>query len=175
MVVVPHFIAKTNEVTRAVVRIIYEEKKPEVQVTAIEEEKQASRTNFSIFIASLPSEIREQFRGCLDRWMKAGYTIYWGKIGFSLRIPWQGKLVTIFDAYPMYASVFQKKWVEQYGFPAESYNKYRDALMESPRLGSVVVSGGRYPNYDTLTEEDVMLLLSSTDKLVNELWQMNKR
>jgi len=68
MVVVPHFVAKTNEVTRAVVRVIYEEKKPEVQVTAAEEPKTPSkRTDLSNFIAGLPSDVRDIFKGYVER------------------------------------------------------------------------------------------------------------
>jgi len=106
--------------------------------------------------------------------MAAGYTIYWGKVGFSLRIPWKGKLETIFDAYPYTASIFSGKWVSQYGFPAESYKSYKDELMKSPILGSLVAAGRRYENFDTMTVDDIVLLLSATDKLVDELFEASK-
>ena len=82
--------------TRAVVRVIHEGKKPDVQVDTVEEEKPTGRINLPVFIASLPSDIRENFRSYMERWIKAGYTIHWGKVGFSLGIPWKGKLIYFF-------------------------------------------------------------------------------
>ncbi|GAH90411.1 unnamed protein product, partial [marine sediment metagenome] len=173
LVVVPNFVAKTKEITRAVVRVIYEEKKPDVQVDTIGDDKSTLKTNFPVFVASLPSNIRDSFRGYLERWMKAGYTIYWGKVGFSLRIGWKGKLTTIFDAYPYTASIVSERRARQCDLPEETYNKYKDELMKSPMLGSLMAAGRVYENYDGMTEDDVVLLLNATDKLVNELYRMN--
>jgi len=169
LVVVPNFVAKTKEMTRAVVRVIYEEKQPEVQVDAVEEEKPTGRTNFPIFVASLPSNIRDNFRSYLERWMKAGYVIYWGKVGFSLRIPWKGKLVTIFDAYPYSLGLFSEKLTNQYGLPMDIFEKYKSEIMNSPVLGSLMTAGRRYLNYTDMTPDDVILVLQSTDKFVHEL------
>lgn len=174
LVVVPNFIAKTKEITRAVVRVIYEEKRPDVLVDAAEGEEPTSKmTNFPVFIASLPSNIKDIYRGYLERWMTAGYTIYWGKLGFSLRIPWKGKPISIFYGFPKEASVMPEKWVQQCDLPAETYKKYKDELMKSPIFSSVLASGRVYTNYDSMTEDDIVLLLNTTDKLVNELYRMN--
>lgn len=175
LIVVPNFLSKTVEITRAVVRVIYEEKKPDIQIDTVESEGKApSRTSLPLFIASLPSNIKDSFRGYLERWMKAGYTIYWGRVGFSLRIPWKGRLTTIFDAYPNNISIIlTEKWVHQYEIPAEAYQKYKNELMKSPVLGSAVTAGRKYLNYEDMTEDDVMLILDSTDKFVNELYKMS--
>jgi len=171
LVVVPNFVAKTREVTRAVVKVIYEEKMPDIQVEAVEEEvKPTSRTNLAVFIASLPSNIKDSFKAYTERWMKAGYTIYWGKVGFSLRIQWKGEMITIFDAYPSYTSIIlTEKWARKYELPEEAYRSYRDELMKSSTLGSIITGGRKYWNYEDLTADDVVLILHSTDKFVTEL------
>lgn len=173
LIVVPNFLAKTREVTRAVVKVIYEEKIPDIQVEAVEEEvKPTSRTNLKVFIASLPSNIKDSFKAYIERWMKLGYTIYWGKVGFSLRIQWRGEMITIFDAYPNNTSIIlTEKWARQYELPEDTYQGYRDELMKSPIVGSAVVAGRKYMNYEDMTEDDVILILHSTDKFVNELQQ----
>ena len=173
LVVVPNYIAKTKEITRAVVRVIYEEKKPDIQVAAVEEEKTSTRTSLPVFIESLPSNIRDNFRAYLEQWMKAGYTVYWGKVGFSLRIPWKGKMMTVFDAYPYSAGVLSDKLARQYELPAEVFQKYKDELMKSSTLGSVIASGRRYPNYTDMAADDVILMLQSIDNLVSELHRIS--
>lgn len=171
LVVVPNFVARTREVTRAVVKVIYEERKPDIQVDAIEEEvKPTSRTNLAVFTASLPSDIKDAFKSYIDRWMKAGYTIYWGKVGFSLRTPWKGQMLTVFDAYPSVLSIIlTEKWAHRFKLPEEIYQGYRDELMKSPTLGSIVAAGRKYANYEDLSADDVALILQSTDRFVSEL------
>jgi hypothetical protein len=168
LIVFPHFVVKTREITRAVVKVLYEEKKPEIQVDTPPEEKTPSGfTNFAEYIKSLPANIADIFKPHIDSWMRAGYTIYWGKVGFSVRIKWKEKMVTIFDAYPSYAGILQKKWVEEYDLPREPYEAYRGELMASPVISSALATGRRYLNYQDMSEDDVRLLLTSTDKLLS--------
>jgi hypothetical protein len=170
LVVFPNFVAKTKEITRAVVKVLYEEKKPEVIVDTPSEEKMPSGfTNFAEYIASLPSNIADIFKSHIESWMKAGYTVYWGKVGFSVRITWKGKMVTIFDAYPTNAGILKEKWVEEYDLPKKPYQTYREELMASPIIGSALATGRRYINYENLSEDEVRLLLATTDKLLRAI------
>ncbi|MFC1944669.1 hypothetical protein ACFLX5_04170 [Chloroflexota bacterium] len=165
LVVIPSIVSRTSEVTRAVVRVLYEEKRPDIEVSTIEEHPPIGSTSFPEFTASLPSNISDLFRSYLESWIKTGYTVFWGKVGFSLRIPWKGKLVTVFDAYPDSASIFQDKRVKEHGLPLQEYQQYRMVLMESASLASAFAAGRRYIRYDHLSEEEVKLLLESTDEL----------
>lgn len=175
LVVIPNIVAKTKEVTRAVVKVVYEEKKPEIQVDTIDEEKaSAGSTSFSEFIASLPTSIADIFRSYLERWIKAGYIVYWGKVGFSLRIPWKGKPTTILDAYPDSASIFQDKRVKQHDLPIHHYQQYRSELMESATISSAFATGRRYIRFEHMSEGEVELLLESTDKLVKAWFEAHK-
>ncbi|MFO7772844.1 MAG: hypothetical protein R6V59_02720 [Dehalococcoidia bacterium] len=170
LVIVPNFVAKTREFTRAVVKVIYEEKKPDIQVEAIEEDVKPSRTNLAVFTASLPSDIKDAFKSYIERWMKAGYTIYWGKVGFSLRIQWKGQMITILDAYPGNTRIIlTEEWARQYEFPEDAYQSYKDELMRSPTLGSYIAAGRKYVSYEDLTADDVALILYSVDKFAAEL------
>ena len=94
------------------------------------------------------------------------YMIYWGKVGFSLRIPLKGKLITVFDAYPYSLGLFTEKLTRQYGLPIEIFEEYKNELMKSPIVGSLITSGRRYPNYTDMAPDDVILILQSTDKFV---------
>jgi hypothetical protein len=176
LVVFPRFVARTKEFTRAVVRVIYEEKKPDIQIQTISvpESQGPKRTNLDLFIASLPSDIKDSFRGYLDRWMQAGYTIYWGTVGFTLRIPWQGKLTTMLEAHPTNLGILAEKWATQYNLPTQTYGRYKDQLMRSPKIGGLIAIGRIYLEYHNLTGEDVALILDSTDKLVGELYEVTR-
>jgi hypothetical protein len=170
LVVVPHLIVKTKEIDRAVVKIVYEGRKPEVQVeTPAGTEASSGFTSPSEFVASLPKVASEIFRAYIDKWMRAGYTVYWGTVGFSLRINWKGKKTTIFDAYPYAARIFREDIARQLGFPDELYAKYVGSLMESPLISAAIASRKSYLRIDNMSPEDVSLLLQSTDTLVRGL------
>ena len=173
LVVVPNFLSKTKEYTRAIVKIFYEEKKPDVLVEAVDVDRNRSKTNFQEFLASLPSNIRDSYSTYLKSWMRTpGYTVYWGQVGFSLRIPIDGKLTTVFETYPTNTSITSDKWAKKYNFPDKPYNKYRIELTKSSVLGSAMAAGRRYLEYSDLNEDDIMLLLSSTDKLTQDIFGM---
>lgn len=169
LIVVPRFVAKTKEVTRAVVKVLYEEKKPEVTVVTPIEPPAEGRTSPEEFVAALPSAISDMFASFIDRWTKSSYTLYWGKVGFSLRINWKGRLRTIFDAYPTYASILQDKRVAKEELPPEPHQEYKAELMTSSAISRAFAGDKRYINYTDLTTDDVLLLLNSTDKLAEAI------
>ncbi|MBC8446630.1 MAG: hypothetical protein H8D78_02675 [Chloroflexi bacterium] len=167
---VPSVVGRSHEVTRAVVRIRYEEKRPEVDVAAAEDETQASgRTNLDLFLKSLPSGVDEIFRTYLERWMAGPFTVYWGKVGFSLRYAPKTKLVTIFDAYPDYMCLFMEKWLPSWGHPTAAYQAYREAIGGIPEVDRTLVRDGRYMSYARMSLEDVRTVLEATDRLARAL------
>lgn len=170
LVVFPRLVAKTKEFERAVVRIVYRQEQPEVHIeTPSEKESSSGHTSLSAFVASLPSNAGEIFRPYIEKWIKEGYTVYWGSVGFSLRIIWNGKKTTLFDAYPGFASFLKEKKAQDLGLPQDSYNTYRAALMESPAVSSSIASGRTYISYDRMSNNDIELLLRSTDTLVRSV------
>ena len=177
LIVVPHFVAKTKEFTRAVIRVIYEEKKPEVQVEAFETPPMGRPTkiDLSIFINSLPGNIKKRFAAYLDRWMNAGYEIHWGTVGLSFNIRWKGKTERLFDALPYTTGIISEKRAQHVDIPPNIYKEYRDKLMNSPKLSSLLVKNRMYQNYVDLEPEDVFLILDATDKLAKELTQMENQ
>lgn len=78
------------------------------------------------------------------------------------------------DAYPSYIGIITEKHVQQYAFPAEAYNDYREKLLSSPLVGSALTAGRRYPNYVDISEEDVALILDSTDVFLKELLKTHR-
>ena len=175
LVVMPHVVAKTKEYTRAVVKILYEEKRPNVKVETIPDADKKGSTSLVKFTALLPSHAADLFRSYLERWTKAGYIIFWGKVGFSLRIPWRGKLTTIFDAYPNVLSIIQDKRVKEHDLPEAAHEAYRIALLGSPRLSGLYAAGRRYIDYDRLSEEEVRLILDSTDTLAKACYEAGRQ
>jgi hypothetical protein len=165
-------VGRSQEVTRAVVRIRYEEKRPEVDVAAQEETPTPGRTNLDLFLKSQPSGVDEIFRSYLERWMAGPFTIYWGKVGFSLRYAPQAKLVTIFDAYPDYMSLFMERWLGSWGHPTAAYQAYREAITGIREADQTIVHGGRYMSYARMSVEDVRTILEATDRLARALAAM---
>lgn len=170
LVVVPNLVTKTNEVTRAIVKVVYEEKKPEIEVATPDDEKSPTgKTNQSVFFASLPSEFKDIFEHYISSWIQEGYTFYWGTVGFSLRTSIHGKLRTILDAYPDHISIYQEKRLSKDGLLKEPHDKYKLELIKSSVLGSAYTSGRRYVYYKDMLKEDIELLLRCTNNWAKEL------
>jgi hypothetical protein len=170
LVVFPRVVAKTREVTRAVVRVVYEKKRPEIEVVTQDDKKTGpSFTSFPEFIASLPSRVSDIFRLHIEGWIGAGLTVYWGTVGFTLRVPWQGKLRTLLDAYPTNAGILPDKRARRYNLPAKAYNAYKTSLMQSPAMSSAFASGRTYLKYENMSDDDIALLLHATDILARTI------
>lgn len=179
LIVVPHFVAETNEITRAVVRVVYDPKTPpeimvETPAEAVVSGSGRGKTNLTVFAASLPSNIQDIFKSYLDNWLAAGYNIYWGKVGFSLRIKWKGALISIYYAYPDSTSIITEKMARQYDLPGEIYKKYKNELIKSHILGNLLTIGKMYISYNQMTVEDTIQLLNSTDTLAGELAEIDR-
>jgi hypothetical protein len=170
LVIFPSFVAKTKEVERAVVTILYDEKKPEVQVKAgSEEETKPGRISFAEFIHSLPAPLREAFRKRIDRWIKEGYTYSFGTQSFNLFTYRGRKKKDFFWVYPEMANVIREERAKKLGLPKGPYRKYLASLMKSPAISRVIASGGATLDLKPLSVGDVALLLKSTDGLARSL------
>ncbi|MCK4999373.1 MAG: hypothetical protein KAS23_07555 [Anaerohalosphaera sp.] len=170
LVVVPTIVQKTKEVTRAVVKVVYEEKKPEIDVVTPKEKiTSTGRTNESEFLAFLPSELKDLFESHISNWTEIGYTIYWGTVGFSLRLNFKGKLRTIFEAYPDSLAIYQEKRLAKDMLPQESYAEYKSQLLNSSVIGSAYANERRYLNYKDLSKDDIELVIRSTDSWVKAI------
>lgn len=172
LIIVPNFITKTKEHIRAVVKVIYEEKIPTVQVTTPPDEPTTSRTSLPAFLASIPSDLSDIFKNYLDIWTQKNHTIYWGKVGFSLRVNWKGKPTTVFDAYPSLIGIMTAKSVNRLNFPEALYKNYRESLIQSSKLGTAVQQGRTYINYKELEIDDVLLIIKASDEFADALVKM---
>ena len=177
LVVFPKLILKTKEVTRAVVKVVYEKEKPEVEITApsekVEKETSSGKISFDEFVASLPSNVKDHFITYLEGWIKSDMVIYWGTVGFSLRIPHHKKLTTIFDAYPDSVSICTDKDVEKKELPRETYQAYKEKLMRSRIFGNAFVSGRKYLKYNEISGDEAALLLKATDEFARSVCRQN--
>jgi hypothetical protein len=90
-------------------------------------------------------------------------------VGFSLRFAPQAKLMTIFDGYPDGISLFMEKWLASWGYPAEEYKAYRQAIGNIHEATRTLARGGRYMNTGRMSVEDVRAVLQATDRLARAL------
>jgi hypothetical protein len=166
---VPTVVSRTHEVTRAVVRIRYEQAKPEVEVTAEEDNlSRPGRINLEVFKKSLPQGLGEIFQPYIERW-STEYEIHWGSVGFSLGCPRKGKRLVVLVAYPRNISVFLERWMQQWDDPIDAYQAYRKRLETISEIQQVYSQGRKYAFYDNLTQDEVSLLLEATDQLAKDL------
>jgi hypothetical protein len=173
LMVVPSVVGKTHEVTRAVVRIIHEQKQPEVVVSVQDDVTVSSplRLDLETFLKSLPSGFDDVFRLFLVDWTSGPYIVYWGTKGFSLRYRRKDKVMTIIDGYNTNVSVVMEKWLPGWGNPVEAYHGYREQVNTVPEIQRVYSQGRRYALYRYLTPEQLRVVLVATDALARVLVQ----
>jgi hypothetical protein len=172
---VPSVVGRSHEVTRAVVRIRYEEKRPEVEVTSTDDtQTEPGILTPEMFLKLLPSGLENIYRPYLERWTTGTYTISWTKAQFNLRYAPEGKLRTLFEASPTYLCITADKWVEFNRLPADAYRTYREELADIQVVQRAFNRGGRYIYYRDLTEAEVRQILEATNRLA-EAWVKSGR
>jgi hypothetical protein len=178
LIVVPRVVSKSNEITRSVVKILYEEKRPEVVVREAQEEGQSrkGKTNLDSFLLAISSDLEQHLeilRGFIENLNLNEVTIHWGTSSFSLKLPWKGKLQTIFEAYPNAAKIFNEKHLKITGFPEEAYKAYRSMIMEVPELNQVTMSGKVFTPYSNTSPEALKQLLEATLLFIDEVLKLS--
>ena len=98
LLVVPQVVSQIKPDIRAIVRIIYDEKKPDVIVTPREPDEE-TKLNEDTFMESLDSEGKIIFTEILKLYETKGYPIHWGTTGFSLNVDLRGKHVAFCYGY----------------------------------------------------------------------------
>jgi hypothetical protein len=98
LLVVPQIVGESKPQVRAVVRILYEQKKPDVAVTDIEPPGEIILDEEK-FMKTLDPEGQQVFKEILNLYETHGFPIHWGTAGFSLNIDLNGKHVPLCYGY----------------------------------------------------------------------------
>jgi len=171
LLVVPKIVGKTVEQVRAVVKIRYEETKPEVEVTAFEtsEISKTGKTNIREFASSMPEGFSDIFLPIYEDWRKRRYFVSWGTIGFTLRYNVRGKLKTLIEIYPTYMSVFTDKWCKKKNLPQEICKAFQNSVRNIPVLDRIIGENRVYINYKDISIDEYSKILFETDKTLAEI------
>lgn len=181
LLVIPKIVGKTNEQVRAVVKIRYEEMKPEVDVTAFEisEVSKTGKTNIREFTSSMPEGFSDIFLPVFEEWRKKKYFISWGTIGFTLRVNVKGKMKTLIEIYPTYMSIFTDKWCKKKNLPLEICKSFQHSMRNIPSVDRRIMENRVYINYKDISLDEYGKLISECDKTLSDLLdfylKMNKR
>jgi len=137
LLVIPKVVGKTREIIRSVVRIIYEEKKPEIEVSTVEQSKDKEptkvKTDEATFKSSMPNGFADLFIPVMDQWVSDGFTFSWGVTGFSIRSVWAGKKRSIVDIYPTYISLMTEEMIKRRKLTDfKAYHDYRKVIDNIP-------------------------------------------
>lgn len=128
LLVVPQIVGESKPQVRAVVRVLYEEKKPEVTVTPIEPPEDI-KLNEESFMKTLNPDGQEFFKEILKLSETHGFPIHWGTAGFSLNIDLDGKHVPICYGYG------KKAW-----FGQSFYTAFSDTLRKVENGREIVLT-----------------------------------
>lgn len=175
LLIMPKVVGKTYEVTRAVVRIVYQQEKPEIDVATIKDDgKRGGKTDEEKFKRSMQKEFADILIPVFEQWIDDGFIFSWGMVGFSVRFFWKGKVTSIIDVYPTYISLLTENMVRKCNFPLEPYHKYRDAINNIPIARRLLSENRRYAYFKDISLEEFKTLIDETDKLIRSFKKLEK-
>lgn len=173
ILVVPDIVGRTVEVTRGVIKIQYVQEKPSVTAEISEEEIPGApkgKTTPEVFLQKTPTDLRTVYEQWLEIWASKRMYIYWGTVGFSLRVPIEGKYQTVVDAYPEWAvSLIRESDAEKLGATAIQYQEYYNQLTTVPDAVNILAAGKKYILHENLTAEDLMIVFKAATEFVESI------
>lgn len=175
ILIVPQVVGKTDDFIHAVVKIVYEEKRPEIEVEAFEEEAPKTKINKRTFEKSMPQDYADIFIPIFDAWIEDGYNIYWGTTGFSVRFFWREKIKSVIDIYPDSIRLLTEKVIKKRNFPLEPYHKYREEIEKISIVRQMFTQGRGSLYYKDISPEEYKIIIKATDRLVRDLKNISER
>lgn len=173
IIMIPDIIGKTKEVVRGVVKVQYEQEKPNVEIKYLETEKpQKSRkkTDRETFLTQCPEDISPLLESYLDKWQNnQDLLVYWGVTGLSIRKQLNDKWTTLIDIYPDCVSLITKQMSETAQIPYTVYNDYLEVVFSIDGMKSAYSSKKRYMKYDSMSTEDIESMIESVDDLIDRM------
>lgn len=173
IILIPDIVGKTKEEIRGVVKVQYEKEKPKIEITYLETEKsqnQKNKTDRVTFISQCPNDISQILEKWIDVWQNnSDLMIYWGVAGLSIRKQLDKKWTTILDIYPDYVSMITQSMAESCKIPQDIYNKYLEVLFSIDEMKSAYSSKKRYVKYDSISTEDIEVMMTAVNELINKL------
>lgn len=169
-------MGKTTEQVRAVIKIRYEENKPEVEVTAFEssEISKTGKTTKKEFASSLPEGFSDIILPYIEEWERGDYIFYWGTQGFSVRCIDKGKPKTIFDFYPTSMSLLTNKRCQTNKLPKEVCKNFQNSVRNIPAANRIISENRVYLYYKDINIGEFSKLLLETDKALKKISEIYK-
>lgn len=173
IILIPDIVGKTKEVIRGVVKVQYEDSKPKVEIKYLDTEsskKSKSKTDRKTFISQCPDDIAPILENWLNEWQNNNdLMIYWGVTGLSIRKLLDDKWTTIIDIYPDCISMIIPAMAKNCKIPKDIYDDYLEVLFSIDRLKTAYSSKKRYINYNTMSTDDIELMMEAIGKLIKKL------
>jgi len=161
LLVIPDIVGRTVERTRGIIKVQYQQEKPKVAIEISEDTEPKARITPDEFLQKTPDDLRPVYEQWIKSWETKKFYIYWGTVGFSLRVTVQGKLQTIMEAYPEWAALLRQADAEKCGASPELYQKYLGDIDSVPKAISLLSLGKKFITNDSITGEDLMILLKA--------------
>jgi len=172
ILIIPRLLGRTVEETRAVIKIQYEEKLPDVEVTTIEKlDGPKGKTDQTEFVHSMPEDFSEVFNSYLKEWNNRGYFIQWGTVGFTIRVKVNGRWKSLLETYPSNISIFTDKWAKKKGLPVEICKEFQRSVSDIPAVSRIIVANRVYVYYDkgSINTDEFVKLMSEIDCTLQKL------
>lgn len=160
LIAVADVVGKTLEKDRAVVRVRYEEKKPQIDVDVVEDldgKRARSPMNSKKFLALTSEHLRPVFSRWFMKWeTERRIKVVWNPSNFSVRGVFPNLERWIYSCYPDGGYVFMSKSdANKSGVSADNYAMYLKARKEIPAAKSFLDSGSSWVRFVALPPEEL--------------------
>jgi len=173
IILIPDIVGKTKEEIRGVVKVQYEKEKPKIKIKyldTVKSQKPKNKTDRETFISQCPIDVSEILDDWINVWQNnSDLMIYWGVAGLSIRKQLDKKWTTILDIYPDYVSMITQSMAESCKIPQKIYDRYLEVLFSIDGMKSAYSSKKRYVKYDSISTEDIEMMMNGVNDLINNL------
>ena len=173
ILLIPDIVGKTKEVVRGVIKVQYEKEKPKIEIKYLEPDKPnklRKKTDRETFLSQCPDDVTLPLENCINDWQKnQDLLIYWGVKGFSVRGKLNDKWKSLIDIYPYAISLITNDMANKNEISDDIYDEYLKVLFNIDGMASAYSEKKRYIKYDTMSTEDIILMLDSVSDLINKV------
>lgn len=178
LLVFPHIVGRTVEVKRSTIKIQYKKEEPICEIEIPEETEEAGgKTNQEYFLQELPRDLRLVYEKWLNIWNNnKNIQVYWGKVGFSLLVPMNGKFITTnFRAFPDNLWLLTEKNLDTFTRLKEFdevYQKYNNDVYTIPTAQNTLALGHVQLKHDIVTTDQLETILRATNNLIEDILKL---
>ncbi len=167
LVIVPEVLGRTVEKTRGIVRVRFDQEKPQVQVEVDDDnDTPSTKLDFDLFLKEIPQDLVQPFREAAEKWEQMGGILEapGRTIHFSTAL--RGELRRIIRCMTFQVQLVTRQAFDSWSLDQPIYERYLSKLEASSVASNLAHSGKHWISYRNIGPDDLRVVLNAGMALV---------